>query len=175
MNFHPFPVIETERLMLRKINLEDWPLISYLRSDKTVNQFVKRPNADTKEKAIAFIERTLDSINKNELIYWSISLADDPTMIGSICIWNFSEDKKTGEVGYDLDPKFHKLGIMNEVLQAVIKFGFIELKLDKIEAYTQKKNENSMKMLQRNNFVLNDIKKDKGNPLNLIFELKKEV
>tara|TARA_R100000935_G_scaffold10457_1_gene20896 strand:+ start:120 stop:647 length:528 start_codon:yes stop_codon:yes gene_type:complete len=175
MNFHPFPVIETERLILRKITLEDWPLISYLRSDKTVNQFVKRPNADTQEKAVEFIERTLASINEKELIYWSISLADDPKMIGSICIWNFSEDKKTGEVGYDLDPKFHKLGIMNEALQAVIKFGFSELSLDKIEAYTQENNENSKNMLLRNNFIWNESKIDEGNLMNIIFELKKAL
>ncbi len=94
MNFTPFPTIETERLILRKIALEDWEIISYLRSDSIINQFVKRPNADTKEKAIDFIERTLKSIVENKLIQWCITLKGDPIMIGSICIWNFSEDKK---------------------------------------------------------------------------------
>ncbi len=61
---------------------------------------------------------------------------------------------------------------MNEALQAILKFGFTKLELDKIEAYTQTNNENSKNMLLRNKFVLNEKMADEGNPLNSIFELK---
>ena len=173
MNFSPFPTITTERLILRKISLGDWEVISYLRSDSIVNEYVKRPAAVTKGEAIAFIELILRRIQKNELIYWCISLKEDPSMIGSISIHSFSDDKKTGEVGYDLHPKFQKLGIMNEALQAVLEYGFANLDLKLIEAYTQKNNENSIKMLQRNHFTPNEAKQDAGNPLNLIFQRKR--
>ncbi|WP_300434236.1 GNAT family N-acetyltransferase [Christiangramia sp.] len=90
-----FPQLDTKRLFLRKLEKSDWESISYLRSDKIVNQFVKRENADTKQKAIKFIEKTKLKIKNDQLFYWSITLKEDEKMIGSICLWNFSEDEKT--------------------------------------------------------------------------------
>ncbi len=170
MKFKPFPQLKTERLVLRELLKSDWKRVSYLRTDPIVNQFVIRSNADTKEKAIDFIERTKLSIKNSELIQWSISLKNDFEMIGSICLWNFSEDRKTAEIGYDLDPKFHNKGIMNEAIKAVLKFGFNELRFEKIEAFTQQNNEASTKLLRKNKFVLNKDRIDEDNPKNIIFE-----
>lgn len=173
MKFKGFPVLRTDSLVLRKLNQSDWESVSYLRSDKIVNQFVKRPNADSKEKAMDFIEKTNLKINKNQLIYWSISLKDNPKMIGSICLWNFSKDKNIAEIGYDLDPKFQKKGIMNESMKEVLNFGFQTLNLEKIEAFTHKKNESSKGLLINNNFCLNDDRIDKNNLDNIIFEINR--
>lgn len=170
MNFNQFPTITTDRLILRKIALEDWEIISYLRSDAIVNQYVIRPDASTKEKSIAFITSILKKIDKSEMIYWCLNLKEDPGMIGSICLFNFSEDQKIGEVGYDLHPKAQKLGIMNEALEAILTYGFDVLNLDLIKAYTQRNNTNSINMLKRNHFILNELEKDKANPLNWIFQ-----
>jgi [ribosomal protein S5]-alanine N-acetyltransferase len=43
-----FAEIETERLLLRRLRPSDWKVVSYLRSDKEVNAFVKRPIAAKK-------------------------------------------------------------------------------------------------------------------------------
>ena len=170
MKFKPFPQLKTERLVLRELLKSDWKRVSYLRTDPIVNQFVKRPNADTKEKAIDFIERTKLGIKNSETIHWTISLKNNFGMIGSICLWNFSEDRKTAEIGYDLDPIFHNTGIMNEAMTAVLKFGFNVLGFNKIEAFTQKNNEASTKLLRNNEFFLNKDRFDEGNPKNIIFE-----
>ncbi len=52
-----FPEITTQRLLLRKLKTSDWEMISYLRSDEKVNEFIKRPNAKSKEKALAFVAK----------------------------------------------------------------------------------------------------------------------
>jgi len=166
-----FPELQTDRLVLRRLIESDWKEIQYLRSDKKVNKFVKRPKADTREKALAFIQRINTEIETRNSVYWSISLKNKQPMIGSISLWNFSEDKKTAEVGYDLNPQFHKMGIMNEALQAVLNYGFQELNLDKIEAFTQINNEPSRQLLKKNKFKLNESRFDEDNPENLIFEI----
>ena len=122
-----FPTIKTERLVLKKLNESDWETVSYLRSDKIVNQFVKRKNADTQEKALEFILNTNLKISNNELIYWCITIKNESKMIGSICLWNFSEDRKVAEIGYVLDPKYQRKGIMNESMIAALNFGFRKL------------------------------------------------
>ena len=126
-----FPTIKTERLVLKKLKESDWETVSYLRSDKIVNQFVKRKNADTQEKALEFILNTNLKISNNELIYWCITLKNESKMIGSICLWNFSEDRKVAEIGYDLDPKYQRKGIMTESINAVLNFGFRKFQISK--------------------------------------------
>lgn len=166
-----FPELQTNRLILRRLIETDWKEVQYLRSDEMVNKFVKRPKAETREKALAFIQRIDTETETRKCIYWSISLVNDNTMMGSICLWNFSEDRKTAEVGYDLNPKFHKMGIMNEAMQAVLNYGFQELNLHKVEAFTQQNNEPSRQLLERNKFMLNEAGFDEDNPENLIFEI----
>ena len=178
MNSRPFPVITTERLFLRKIEELDCDVILFLRSDETVTKFIERPdNRKTKNKtdAIKFIQEINKAFEEEKSISWGITLKNNPKIIGTICLWNFSENKKTAEVGYDLNPEFQKLGIMNEVLNRVIDFGFNKLKLDKIEAFTHNKNESSKKLLEKNKFVFMQNRKDSENDSNIIFELKKPI
>lgn len=165
--------IETERLFLRRLKQSDWEIISYLRSDKTVNKFVRRPNAETKEKALDFIKKINDNIDNQKSFYWCLSKNDNSKMIGSICLWNFSKNRKTAEIGYDLNPDFQGKGIMNEALKEIVEFGFKNLNLDLIEAYTHHNNESSKKLLERNKFILIKGEKDENNEDNIIYKLKK--
>ena len=174
MNFHPFPIQTSKRLFLRNIKASDAETIFFLRSDKTVNQFIKRPkHRQTKsiEDAFSFIEKQHKNIENNVSIVWGITLKNDPQLIGTICLWNFSESRDVAEVGYDLNPEFHNKGIMSEALNMIIDFGFKELKLHKIEAFTDCKNESSKRLLTKNGFHLNASRKDTDNASNLIFEI----
>lgn len=172
MSFHPFPELSTNRLRLRRTLGSDAEAVFFLRSDPAVNALVKRPMPQTLADAAEFIRlRQLDIANE-KLLYWSICLKDDPQMIGSICLWNFSEDKKQAEVGYDLHTDFHQQGIMHEAMQAVLDYGFGPQKLAVIEAYTQNDNIGSQKLLLKNGFVLQAERKDEDNPKNLIFVIQ---
>tara|TARA_R110002012_G_C11674982_1_gene613582 strand:+ start:11535 stop:12056 length:522 start_codon:yes stop_codon:yes gene_type:complete len=167
-----FNVIKTERLHLRKLKPSDWEAISYLRSDTDVNKFVKRPPAETQEKAMAFIDKISQAIDTNTSLYWVITEKDKDQMLGSISLWNFSEDRKTAEVGYDLNPISQGKGIMDESLKSIIRFGFNTLNLDNIEAYTQKNNSASINLLERNGFKLVVGKQDADNLENAVYKLK---
>ena len=170
MNQNSFPEIKTKRLLLRRPRASDWEMIAYLRSDKEINKFIKRPSAESKEKALEFISKTNSDIEKQTLLYWIITKKNNDQMIGSICLWNFSKDRKIAEVGYDLSPKFQRKGIMDESLKSILDFGFKNLHLDLIEAYTHHKNEPSKKLLERNKFKLIVDKKDQYNSDNIIYE-----
>jgi ribosomal-protein-alanine N-acetyltransferase len=175
MNRNPFAEIKTERLFLRKLRNTDWKIISYLRSDKEVNLFVKRPRAESKDKAIDFITKTNNGMDDRELYYWCITQNHTDLMIGSICLWNFSKSRKTAEVGYDLSPRFQGQGIMNEAMRSVLEFGYNDLQIDLIKAYTHHGNKSSKKLLEKNSFKLIVGRKDEHNEDNLIYELGNHV
>lgn len=168
-----FPFITTDRLSLRNIESSDADVILFLRSDKAVTKFIHRPeNRKTRnlDDAVKFIGELNQYFESNKSITWGISLKNEDNIIGTICLWNFSEDNKTAEVGFDLNPKFQGKGFMNESMMAIIDFGFTELKLSKIEAFTHRENENSKKLLEKNGFDLQEHRKDENNPLNIIYE-----
>lgn len=166
-----FKPIKTDRLALRQLKESDWEMIRFLRSDPIVNQFVKRPQAETKAQALEFISKINKGIDNNTICYWVITEPDENQMMGSICLWNYSEDKKTVEVGYDLDPRHHGKGIMTESLARVIRFAFEELRFETIEAYTSKHNRNSIRLLQGSGFGLVEGKNDSHNSDNVVFEI----
>ena len=175
MDIQTFPVIKTERLTLRKIEESDSDVILLLRSDKSINKFINRPeNRRTKNisDSIKHIKKLNTDTKNNKSIAWGITLNENPKIIGTICLWNFSKDYKTAEVGYDLNPNFQKKGIMSESLNSVVNFGFTELSIDRIKAFTHIQNENSKKLLVKNGFSIIEDRKDDDDLSNVVFEIR---
>jgi ribosomal-protein-alanine N-acetyltransferase len=165
--------LETLRLVLKGINENHTEDILKIRSNPELNKFVKRVSPKTNYDALQFILTIKARIQSNQTVYWGISLKDQPLLIGTICLWNFSEDRQTAEVGYELLPDFHRQGIMTEALNAVLEYGFNELHLQEIVAITNKFNENSKGLLLKNHFILQEGKQDEGFPDNIIFSLQR--
>lgn len=166
----PFPILITERLNLRKILPADLDRIHYFRSDKEINKYIKRV-PQTRKMTIEHIEKITSDFRTDKSISWGITTKESNELIGSICLWNFSEDKKTAEVGYDLDPKFQGQGIMSEALKAILDFGFNQKGFETIEAYTDYRNIPSKKLLKQHGFIPNSAKKDSDNQHNEIYYL----
>jgi ribosomal-protein-alanine N-acetyltransferase len=167
--------LETERLLLKEINESYVEDILRIRSNEVINQFVRRNSPKNNYDALQFILTIKERTKNNQTFYWGISLKDQLNLIGTICLWNFSEDRKIAEVGYELLPDYHRKGIMSEALAAVLHFGFNDLHLQEILAITNKFNENSKGLLLKHDFILEEGKEDEGFPENIIFSLKKNV
>lgn len=169
----PFPILTTKRLRLRKILPSDLNRVHFLRSDKEINRFIKRAETQTLETAAAHIRLIISDLKKNKSITWGITYHGSDVLLGTICLWNFSEDKKTAEVGYALDSKFQRLGIMSEALKAVLDYGFNLRGFETIEAYTDFRNIPSKKLLKQHGFIPSPNKKDTENQDNEVFYLNR--
>jgi ribosomal-protein-alanine N-acetyltransferase len=157
-NFKNFPTLTTERLILRNIESSDAALIHKLRSDETVNAFVGRDNSSTLEKAKEFIIRIQNLVAKNESIYWIIRLKENNDLIGSICLWNFDPENEAVEIGYEMLPEFQGKGIMSEAIKEVIHYAFSGIKAKVITAFPSSDNINSVAILKKMNFEIDDKK-----------------
>jgi len=169
--FTPFPVIKTERLTLRQLSANDDKEIFALRSDKQVNKYLDREPSNTIEDARKFIHKIVESVRQNESIYWAITLTDNDNLIGTICLFHFSNENDQAEIGYELLPAFQGQGIMQEATSKVIAFGFDVLGLKAIEAYTHLENENSSKLLEKYNFRKQENIDSNSNNMFVLFKL----
>jgi ribosomal-protein-alanine N-acetyltransferase len=84
-NFFPFPVLQTERLILRQLSMQDEKEIFLLRSDESVNKHIDRPLATSLKDAQEFIKKINDYVAANESLYWAINFKNDKKLIGTVC------------------------------------------------------------------------------------------
>lgn len=168
----PFPIIITERLNLRKILPSDLDRVHFFRSDKEINKYIKR-EPQTLEMATAHIQLITKALKTDESITWGITTKESDVLIGSICLWNFSKDKKTAEVGYALDPEFQGKGIMSEALKATLDFGFNQRGFETIEAYTDYRNIRSKTLLKLHGFIPSKGVKDPDNQNNEVYHINR--
>ncbi|MES2288014.1 MAG: GNAT family N-acetyltransferase [Bacteroidota bacterium] len=163
-NFTPFPILKTDRLILRQIEATDDLDIFSHRSDDKVNTYLEDFRHSSIEQTQAFIDRIQKETADNKTILWVITQKGSNKFIGTICLWNISKNEYKAETGYTLAPEFHRMGYMNEAIVKAIDFGFNKMKLKTIEAYTHENNENSIKLLLRNKFKQGTTpKKEVGN------------
>ncbi|MBS7253446.1 GNAT family N-acetyltransferase [Flavobacterium branchiicola] len=154
INFTPFPTIETERLLLRRITNDDVNEVFELRSNPETMKYIPRPLVKNNEDALEHIAMIEDKIITNIGINWGVSLKSDPNkLLGIIGYYRLQPENYRAEIGYILNPKFHGLGIIPEAVKRLITYGFDDLKLHSIEAVIDPENFASEKVLQKCGFV----------------------
>ncbi len=153
VNFTPFPVLTTERLVLRRMGVEDAPEVFFQRSDPGILQYLDREPVKTLDEVMTFIALVDKGIDENDAINWAITLKGNPKLIGTICFWNINKNHYRGELGYVLHPKHQGQGIMGEAIRAVLQYGFDTMKLHSAEANVNPANSASIRVLERQGFV----------------------
>ncbi len=148
-----FPILVTDRVTLRQLHSDDDAAIFALRSDPKINEYLDRQPCNNIEDAIHFIHKVNENIKNNNSLYWAIELTDSKVLIGTICIFGFSEENSSCEIGYELTPSFQGQGLMKEAAEAVIHYVFTTLQLKNIHAVTHYGNEKSAQVLTRLNFI----------------------
>jgi ribosomal-protein-alanine N-acetyltransferase len=169
-NFTPFPVLTTERLTLRQLLINDEQEIFALRSDNEINKYLNRQVSTTIDDARNFINKVIENINKNNSLYWAITLSDRNLLIGTICLFGFSDENNQCEIGYELSTNFQGQGIMKEAVQKVIDYAFNTIQVKKIEAFLHRDNQRSIKLLEKVSFI-NSNEPDKTNPQLICYHL----
>ena len=163
LSFYPFPEMETERLKLRKLKWEDQQALYELHSDKENRKYISSLPPESIQDTRKFIDKILSGIEKNDWIYWVISSITDNQLVGTICLWDFSEDKYMAELGYELLPRFQGKGFMAESVKKVEQYAFEELHLRLLEGYTHRENEASARLLTKLCYHINEEKSKKHN------------
>lgn len=151
-NFSPFPVLTTERLVLRQLLESDIEEIFLLRSDPVINKYLNRRPSKVPADALNFIIAINDGIAKNENLYWAITNVDSQKLIGTICLFDFSDEHNSCEIGYELSTDYQRQGIMQEAVASVTQFAFQTLGITSISAFSNRDNQSSMNLLQKLNF-----------------------
>jgi RimJ/RimL family protein N-acetyltransferase len=126
----PPPVLETPRLVLLPLTLDDAPAIQrrFPRWEVVRRLTPRVPWPYPADGAARFIELCLGEMARGEKHHWSIRLKGGPDeLIGCINLW--PDDGKSRDMrGFWLDPEFQGLGLMTEAANRVTDYAFGELR-----------------------------------------------
>lgn len=144
-----FPQMETNRLVLRQLKLDDAADVFHYFARDEVTQYYDLATFTEQWQAEELIQQWNDRYIRSEGIRWGITLQGENRIIGTCGFHGWSKEHNKIEVGYELSPEYWQQGLMSEALKAVIAYGFEHLKLNRIEALIDPDNISSRKLLQK--------------------------
>lgn len=158
--------LETERLRLMpayKINVKK--VLDYLKKNK---EFLKpyEPKKSSDYYNIWYQKKLLKMYKKefkngSEYRFWIIKKEDNNKIIGSIALSNIIRGAfQNAFLGYKLDKDEINNGYMSEAVNEIVRFAFDNLKLHRIEANVLPTNKSSIRVLEKNGFILEGYSKD---------------
>jgi ribosomal-protein-alanine N-acetyltransferase len=153
ISFKPFPELNSRSIILRRLKYDDKIELSRLRSDDRVNEFLKRPGKLSEDSAGELVDKLNAGIDKNDWIIWAVTLPGAENLIGTICLWNLDKEYSLAEIGFELMPEHQKKGIMSEAIKLVLDYAFNEMKIARIEGFTNDKNLRAFSLMEKSGFV----------------------
>jgi ribosomal-protein-alanine N-acetyltransferase len=155
--FYSFPLIQTDRLVLRQMENGDAEDLYSFYSDPLVTKHLDWGGPSTIEETRKIIDTWNQSFEDRKLLPWGISSRSDGKIIGTILLMptrgTFEEVPRFPlTVGYDLSPKFWNKGIVSEALRAVLDFSRNKIGPHRIQAEVLPDNAASLKVLKKLGF-----------------------
>jgi [ribosomal protein S5]-alanine N-acetyltransferase len=155
-----FPALQTDRLILRPLNLEDLEFVFQHFRDPRVTQYLmdEPPVADyAQAQAIIEFFREPEGKTHNR---WGLVRKADQRLIGTVGYHHWEKAYFRAEIGYDLQPDCWGQGYMTEALRAVLQNGFERMGLNRIDALVYLDNDRSKHLLERLGFRPEGILRD---------------
>ena len=140
--------LETERLILRKVTVNDLDdLFNNWGSDVNTTKFLTFKTHSSKEDTMNFINNWINKYEKGGL-EWAIELKENHQVIGMISV-DKSYKYKCVEVGYSISSKHWNKGLITEALKEVVKYLLNECDYNVIEAIIPRNNIGSIKVAEK--------------------------
>lgn len=169
--------LETERLIIREIELRDVDDFYEMDSDPEVHKYILQTPVTSKDEMVEVIKMIRQQYKDNGIARWAVIDKVSGEMLGW-CGIKFYTDKLNGhqnfyEHGYRFKQKHWGKGYATESSKAVLDWAFRNLNTDAIYAITDIDNKNSIHVLDKLGFELKEVFHYAENLECNWFELKK--
>lgn len=147
-----FPILETERLILREIKKEDSENIFACFSNNDVTRYYGQQSFQNIEQAEQLVEFFSKNYKEKRGIRWGIERKGSKGIIGTVGFNAWLPKHKRAEIGYEIHPDQWRKGYTIEAVSKVLSFGFNSMDLTRIGAVVFIDNEASNNLLTKIGF-----------------------
>ncbi|WP_430787242.1 GNAT family N-acetyltransferase [Virgibacillus flavescens] len=147
--YRNIPTLETERIILRKITMDDAQDLFEYASEAVVSRYVPWEAHNSIEDSRAFLEYITTAYEQNKKLTWAIELKTENKMIGTIDFVNWIPKHFKAEITYVLSHKYWGRGLTQEAAKELLKYGFESMQLNRVEAPIMVGNIQSQRVLEK--------------------------
>ena len=151
--FESFPNLESVRLVFKEFENSDSQAMFELRSNPDVMRHMDSHPYQTIQDASLSIEQNRIAFEEKTGLNWAIFEKETQQFIGYFCFWKLFRHNCRAEIGYALHPNYWGKGYMDETIKTMLSFAFEQFGLHSIAANVNPNNKNSIRLLEKNNFV----------------------
>jgi len=152
--FDSFPVLESENIVLKKIEEIDLEELFSIYSNDNVFKYcgiIPKKNKETVKNMIEHFER---DYNKKSRIKWGIYYKqDNMKLVGIIEVFDINQKINMVTIGYFLAEAYWGKGIATESLKVLVRYLFENVEVNRIQAEVMPENNESKKVLTKNGFI----------------------
>jgi RimJ/RimL family protein N-acetyltransferase len=145
--------IETERLLLREIQMSDVDGMFELDSNPNVHLFVGNKPVKSIEESIGYVKNVQQQYKDFGIGRWAVILKETNEFLGwsgiKFITNEINNHKDFYEIGYRFIEKHWGKGYATEAGKAFIDYAFNVMKVDALYAYADAGNENSRRILEK--------------------------
>jgi uncharacterized cupin superfamily protein/RimJ/RimL family protein N-acetyltransferase len=147
------PTLETERLVLRKLTLDDADVRLAMRSDPEHVRYLAGGAAPTLDEARAKMEWILRDMTLGYSRGWAVVKKDGGDVIGQAGLVRIDRANRRASLAYELRRTSWSAGYAREAVARLVRFGFEELDLHRIQAEVDPQNARSRRLVEALGFV----------------------
>ena len=145
VKFAEYLIVETDRLVLRPVTLDDAEAMFEYASDKENTRYTFPTNQSLEETKNNIAQFYLAS----PLGRWGIELKSTGEFIGTIDLHKMDTVLKKAAIGYIINKKYWNQGLTTEANRAVIELAFEKIGMNKLTALHDKDNPASGKVMKK--------------------------
>ena len=158
--FSRIPTLETEHITLRKLSMDDTDdMYEYACRADVTEYLTWSPHTD-KAHTFDYLSYLQKRYKTGDFFDWAIVCRDTKKMIGTCGFTRFDFANNSAEIGYVINPEFKGKGIATEACGRVIRFGFENLALNRIECRFMVENSASRRVMEKNNMAFEGVRRE---------------
>ena len=158
--FSRIPTLQTERIVLRKLSMDDTDDMYEYACRSDVTEFLTWSPHPDKAHTFDYLSYLQKRYKTGDFFDWAIVCRDTEKMIGTCGFTRFDFANNSAEIGYVINPEFKGNGIATEVVGRVIRFGFENLDLNRIECRFITENNASRRVMEKNRMTFEGVRRE---------------
>lgn len=151
-DFSHFPVLETDRLLLREMTPQDVNALLKLFGNPQVVKFLDMNPIKTADQAEEWMRWIGGIFSSKGGLRWGIESKVDGEFIGSAGLHSWNREAHYAQLGFDIAQQHWKENYPEEVARAIIRFGWDQMNLNRIEVNMVQGNVALMKIMEHLGF-----------------------
>lgn len=143
------PVFETERMILRRLDMDDLEEYFCFASDPLVSERTLWDRHESTEDTRVFLEKVQRSFVEKIAYRWAVIYKPERRLIGRIGFIHLDEIHSCAEIGYAISSRYWGKGITTEALKEVVKYGYSHMNINRIEGKCNIDNLSSARIMKK--------------------------